>query len=135
MPRALAYLDASALVKLVAFEPESEALAAFVEGWAVTSSRVSQVEVVRAVRRSGLDALVARAEQVLAAVSYIEVDAELARTAATVEPAALRSLDAIHLASALALGTDLGPFVTYDRRLGEAASSAELETVAPGEAR
>jgi len=127
----VAYLDASALVKLVARESESRALAAFVsEMDHRASSRVSVVELTRAAARHGRRA-VTGVEAVLEALEYIELDAGLALAAAAVGPSSLRSLDAIHLASAQAVAGSLGAFVTYDVRLAEAAASLGLPVVAP----
>jgi len=127
----VAYLDASALVKLVAKERESGALAAFlVDMEHRTSSRVSVVELSRAAARHGPRAL-AGVDAVLEALEFIELDATLARGAAAVRPSSLRSLDAIHLASAAAVGDSLRAFVTYDARLADAAASLGLPVVAP----
>jgi uncharacterized protein len=70
-------------------------------------------------------------EAVLAGIELIELDDPIARAAGEMHPASLRSLDAIHLASALALGDELAAFVTYDARLADAARSAGLPVIAP----
>lgn len=126
------YLDASAIVKLVVAEDESSALAAHLVGHRrqVTSS-LSRVEVVRAVLRGGA-ARVSQAQAVLATISQIRIDDRLLDAAATLDPGGLRSVDAIHLASARALGHDLDHLVAYDRRLLAAATAAGLEVAAPG---
>jgi predicted nucleic acid-binding protein len=62
----------------------------------------------------------------------VRIDDELLEQAAGLEPAELRSLDAIHLATALALGRELGSFVTYDPGLARAARAARLKLLAPG---
>jgi len=129
----LAYLDASALVKLVVREPESAALARELERWpAQVSSVLSTVEVPRATAKAaaGAEAL-ERAERLVRQLGIVALTDELVRIASTIEPLALRSLDAIHLASALSLGAALEAFLTYDRRLAEAASAAGLEVLAP----
>jgi predicted nucleic acid-binding protein len=132
VPGALLYLDASALVKLVAVERESEALARFAHEWmGWLTSRLSAVEVTRAVRRAARRRLIERATAVLEVVAFVELDAEVAELAGTLKPSVLRSLDAIHLASALAVGADIGTFVTYDNRLAEAAGAAGLDVRAP----
>jgi predicted nucleic acid-binding protein len=64
-------------------------------------------------------------------VAFVELDAEVAELAGTLEPSVLRGLDAVHLASALAVGADIGMFVTYDNRLAEAAGAAGLDVRAP----
>jgi predicted nucleic acid-binding protein len=126
------YLDASALVKLVAPEAESDAMASFVaDHRSQSTSVVGLVEVRRAaVRRPGVTE--ARVDNVLVRVIGIAFDPEVAATAATIGPAALRTLDAIHLASAAALGTDLEAFVTYDLRLADAAQALGMRVASPG---
>jgi hypothetical protein len=127
----VAYLDASALVKLVAREPESRALAAFLASVELrTSSRVSAVELGRAAARHGARA-VAGVGAVLEALEFIELDAQVDTEAATIQPTSLRSLDAIHLASAAAVADSLAAVVTYDARLANAARSLGLPVVAP----
>jgi predicted nucleic acid-binding protein len=69
--------------------------------------------------------------ETLEGLVIVELDESMASIAATVEPSQLRSLDAIHLASALALGPDLETFVSYDARLADAARAAGLTVVAP----
>lgn len=129
----LVYLDASALVKLVVSEPESAALAVLLAEDAPTvASIVVTVELPRAVRRAGATALLARASDVLSRVELIALDEEVTRVAAGLEPPDMRALDAIHLASALSLGGELGSFVCYDRRLAHAARARGLDVVAPG---
>ena len=126
------YLDASALVKLVAPEAESDAMASFVaDHRSQSTSVVGFVEVRRAAgRRPGVTE--ARVDDVLARVIGIAFEPALAAVAATIEPAALRTLDAIHLASAAALGSDLEAFVTYDRRLADAARALGMPVASPG---
>ena len=131
----LAYLDSSALVKLVVEEAQSAALEAELVRWPrwVTSA-VAGVEVRRVVRRSHDEpAFRERAETVLGACALLSVDARVLARAAALDPPHLRSLDAIHLASALEVGDDLGAFVAYDRDLVTAARAHELETLTPGE--
>ncbi len=67
----------------------------------------------------------------LAGLELVELDDRVIAAAAGLDPAELASLDAIHLASALSLGDDLGAFVCYDRRLAEAATAAGLPMLAP----
>lgn len=61
----------------------------------------------------------------------VELDETIASAAARVEPPSLRSLDAIQLASALAIGEELEAVVTYDRRMADAARAAGLAVMAP----
>ena len=124
------YLDSSALVKLVIREPQSHTLRAAVAGlgWQV-SSELAVVEVGRRARRHGRDAD-ARARGVLAYTHLRPLDRNVLDLAAELEPTGLRSLDAIHLATALSLdGLDV--FVSYDSRLNEAAAAAGLSVEAP----
>lgn len=62
----------------------------------------------------------------------IGFDAQIRAAAAALEPGTLRTLDAIHLATALALGEELDAVVTYDRRMTEAAKATGLAVAAPG---
>ena len=124
-----AYLDASALVKLAIDEPETDAVRRFVGQFdQVATSRVGLVETRRVVQRTGGD--LTRVAEVLASVGPIELDVTIARSAAGVGPATLKTLDAIHLASALALYA-VDVFVTYDERLGAAARAAGLTVASP----
>jgi uncharacterized protein len=126
----LAYMDASAFVKLVVEERESEALSAAMRGWRLTSSALLEVEAVRAVRRrrpGHEDA----ARAVLRIVDVIDVEDDVRHAAADVAEPHLRSLDAIHLATALSLGDHLGAFVTYDQRLAAAAQARGLTVTVP----
>jgi predicted nucleic acid-binding protein len=134
MAGGLAYLDTSALVKLVLPEAESDPLAEALASWPQrASSCLAEVELVRAIRRAtGEERALARAEEVLAGLYLLAVDAEVLRLAALLEPLELRSLDALHLASALAVEEDLGAFIAYDHRLVEAARALRLPLVRPG---
>lgn len=129
----LIYLDASALVKIVVTEPESSALLGFLESKPDRlSSALSLTEVQRALRRARFGSAVRRrAQRLLARVALVDVDRRILLAAATLEPAELRTLDAIHLATALAVREDLDGFVTYDRRLSAAAERLDLEVLAP----
>ncbi|MQY28499.1 type II toxin-antitoxin system VapC family toxin [Nocardia aurantia] len=127
------YLDTSALVKLVRLEPETDALRHWLGErpdlpW--VASALVEVELVRAVRIAAPGDLV-HVPAVLARVDIVEIDGIVRANAAAVSPATVRSLDAIHLATALELATDLTSFVAYDKRLGEAAAAAGLNWAAP----
>ncbi len=127
----VAYLDSSALIKLVVPEPESEALRTVLADWnRRASSALARTEVVRAAARIG-GAADEPAERVVRSVSLIAVSEEILERAAELEPRTLRTLDAIHLASALALGDALGAVFTYDIRMGQAATLAGLDVLAP----
>jgi predicted nucleic acid-binding protein len=128
----LLYLDSSALVKLVVAEPETPALLQFLAGWPHrVSSALARVEVLRAVNRAGArPAARRRATRVLARVALVRIDDPVIAAAARVTPPELRTLDAIHLATARSLD-DLAGIVTYDARLGRAASRARLKVWSP----
>lgn len=127
------YLDSSAIVKLVAREPGSPELVEAVRADQETiSSALAWTEVVRAVRRSGRRA--ARAEAVLERIALVPMDDGILRSASRLSPTGLRTLDAIHLATALSLQGDVAALVTYDARLAHAATAAGLEVRAPGAA-
>lgn len=126
----LAYLDASAIVKLVVSEAESGALHRwFVEAERLATSRVGLVETVRATSRMPVDR--DHRSNVLANLEVLELTAEIADRAGDIQPAALRTLDAVHLASAIALGTEVDAFVTYDDRLASAARAIGLPVIQP----
>jgi predicted nucleic acid-binding protein len=128
------YLDSSALVKLIVPEAETAALLAYLADHPrQVTSRLAHVEVARAAARLGLSEA-PRVDAVLAMVSVSELDAEIAALAARVGPVGLRTLDAIHLASALRLAGVLSAVVTYDARQAQAAGGLGLVVVAPGAA-
>jgi uncharacterized protein len=130
----LAYFDASALVKLVRSEAESQALWQFFtkESSPVTSV-VGAVEVRRALRREEKQPDTAlQAEEILRRIVLVELTPEIAGEASMLEPTSLRALDAIHLATALSLGDALSDLVVYDRRLADAARATGLNVVSPG---
>jgi len=125
------YLDSSAIVKLVAREPETPELVEAVRADpAVVSSALAWTEVIRAVRRAR--GRVARARDVLEGIALVPIDDGILRGAADLAPVALRTLDAIHVATALSLRGDLASLVTYDDRLAAAATAAGIRGVAPG---
>jgi predicted nucleic acid-binding protein len=128
------YLDSSALVKLVQVEDESTALRRYLRRHRDdlrVSSALALVEVVRAVGGGGADAR-AHARRLIARLHLVSVTDRLLDRAADLAPSLpLRSLDAIHVASARELGPDLRGVVTYDRRMSEAAETAGLVVVAP----
>lgn len=126
------YLDASALSKLVIVEQESAVLRSFLREHPTRfTNRVAEVEVARAVRRLP-GAANAPVRTAFAGVEVLELDAAIATRAGTLPPSGLRALDAIHLASAMALASDLDAFVTYDLRQADAARAAGLMVVSPG---
>lgn len=127
------YFDTSALAKLVVKEPESAALAAWLDDhldMPKGSSMLCRVELPRAVRRGG-DLAYLRAQMILGDLMQIPLTPDLLDAAGSL-PGPLRSLDAIHLATALRLRAGLHALVAYDQRLLDAASLAGLPTRAPG---
>jgi predicted nucleic acid-binding protein len=127
-----AYLDSSALVKLVVLETESEALVGHLrERPSRASCALARVEVIRAVRAHGRRATL-RARQLLERISLLRLDDALLDQAAALGGTTLPSLDAIHLAAAQALGTGLAELITYDRRMADAARQVGLPVTAPG---
>jgi predicted nucleic acid-binding protein len=130
------YLDSSALVKLAIEEVETVSLRDSLVQWPLRmASCIAEVEVSRAASRAQ-DAVgtTANARELLEDIVLIDVDAAVRKLAAGLGPPMLRSLDAIHMASALLVGSDLRAFVTYDRRLFDAAIGAGLPALAPGQA-
>ena len=126
------YLDASAIVKLVVREAETETLVRHINGAALITSEISEVEVPRAVfLRTADETSVRHAEAVLGRFGLITVDDELRRDAARMRPADLRTLDAIHLASCLRVAKHLEAVVVYDVRLASAVRAAALQVASP----
>ena len=128
------YLDSSALLKLLHEEPESAALADWLTGHAgstLLSSELANVEVIRACRRINPDAL-PEARALLSGLDLIPLAGAVIAAAGDIGETTPRSLDAIHLASALSVREDLSSFVAYDHRLSKAASAAGLQLEAPG---
>lgn len=126
------YADTSALAKLVVAERETAALRAWIasEEPALVASDLVRTELMRAARRTAPDrAVVVRS--VLDAITLLKATSATFETAGRLEPAGMRSLDALHLASALELGDDLDGFLTYDERLAEAARAQGMTVVAP----
>lgn len=125
------YLDSSAIVKLAIDEPQSEPLRRYLRRRGpFVSSALARTEVMRALLNEG-DAGVARGRDVLGHVNLIRVNDRILATAGTLLPAELRSLDAIHLATALALDDDIRQLVSYDERMTAAAAGLGLRTAAP----
>lgn len=130
----LLYLDSSALVKLILPEAESAALLESLAAWpGCVTSELARVEVMRAARRASMESAVEqRAEDVISGLHLLKIDSDILERAARLEPRGLRSLDAIHLVSALSLGDDLGAIVIYDEGLAGAATAFGLKVLAPG---
>lgn len=127
----MVYLDSSALVKLVVRERESSALRRFLrEEPDRLSCALARTEVLRAVRVEGA-AAIERARRVLRGIHLIRLDDALLEAAGLLDPAIVRSLDAVHLAAAQQVAADLTALVTYDRRIAEAAVVLGFPVVSP----
>ena len=126
------YLDTSALVKLVVAEAETPALLTWLRAAdrAPVSCDLARTELLRAVRRVAPDRAV-QVRTVLDSVTLVEVSTAMFEEAGRLDPTLLRSLDAVHLAVALALGDDLEGLVTYDERMAAAAEFNGLPVSAP----
>lgn len=125
------FLDSSAVTKLVVAEPESEALARRLAGHVLIASALLVTEVTRAVHRAlgrSHDTVLA---QVLSLIDLVVIDRAVLAAAAELEPANLRTLDAIHLASALTLSDRVEAFIGYDERLLAAAVATGLAVERP----
>lgn len=127
------YLDSSAIVKLVVPEPETSALVETLHSDPeMVSSVLARVEVLRAVRRAGARRAVAdRADSILRRMALVKLEEGVVRTASNLQPLELRTLDAIHLATALSLAPALAGLITYDARLASAAGAAGLTVQVP----
>lgn len=128
------YLDSSAVLKLVLLEAETAPLDAWLRtnlGTALVSSELGKIEVLRAARRASKAALY-EARAVVDDLDLIALDAAVQDLASDIGDPLLRTLDALHLASALLVADVLTAFVSYDQRLLAAARSAGLTAVAPG---
>jgi predicted nucleic acid-binding protein len=135
------YLDTSAIIKLLRWEPETDALAAHLEAHAdqdLVTSALSTVEVARALTAAGAadiaDRAVPRADRIEigdAVIPAVAITGPVLTVARTLPPAVLRSLDAIHVATAVLVGRSLDHLVTYDKRMIAAAEAAGISARAP----
>lgn len=126
------YLDTSAAVKLVAEERGTAALKRWLDDTEapIVSSDLLRTELLRATRREAPEQM-RQARTVLDSLVLVTLPPALFERAAELDPQALRSLDALHLAAALDLGDDLDGIVTYDDRLGRAARGMGIKVIAP----
>lgn len=127
-------MDTSALLKRVVIEAESEAVRALLlgrhaSGDLLTASSITWLEMWRSLRRAAVVDVGAAVSAALSGVAQLPLAESVLQRAQRVGADELRSLDAIHLASAIAVGADV--LVTYDGRLAESAASAGLEVLAP----
>lgn len=125
------YLDSSAIVKLAVREPESAALRRWLRRKRpLVASALARTEVLRALLPAGEEA-VGRGRAVLRSLDLLRVNDRVLEAAGLLLPLALRSLDAIHLATARELGDELGALVTYDDRMAAAARALGHRVAAP----
>ena len=129
-----AYIESSALLRLVLPEPEGDVLWVELERWRDwVTSELTAVECRRALMRERANASVrARADHLLSRCVTVRIDAAVLRVAEHIGPRELRSLDAIHLATALSMGDYPDAFITYDDRLAAAARTLKLNVLQPG---
>jgi len=124
------YLDTSAFIKLVRSEPESPALRRELAGRELLSSALLIVEGRRAARRYG-ELAARRARAALTAITLLALDDPVLEAAAELDPAELRSLDALHLATVVSLGEDVDRLYCYDSRLTDAAQALGIAVSQP----
>jgi predicted nucleic acid-binding protein len=126
------YLDSSALVKLAVREQQSPALRRYLaRRRPLVCSALADVEVTRALMSLGEQAI-RRGEEVLSRIDLVRINDGVLRAAAALMPAELRSLDAIHLATAQLFGSELHRIVTYDDRMASAAEALGWRVEQPG---
>ena len=130
----MVYLDSSAIVKLLVSERDAAALRRYLDTRHYrVSSTLARVEVLRTLVRLDADAeTLARADEILARIALIPMDAAVLSAAGRMEPPRMRTRDAVHLATALSLSA-VKVVVTYDHRLQEAAVAAGLQVSAPSD--
>jgi predicted nucleic acid-binding protein len=127
----VSYLDSSAIVKLIVKEPESVALRRHLRGrQALVSSALARTEVKRAVLQLGGPAM-QRADEVLNRIELVRLTNAVLNAAGAMKPDELRSLDAIHLATAALFETTLRDLVTYDARMAAAAQAHGWAVASP----
>jgi len=130
-----AYLDASALVKLAVHEPETPALErAVLDREALFTSEVGAIELHRALGRTGQASADDQAEAVLEAVFLADLTPAVRSQAGRLTPRSLRTLDAIHVATAVGLSLPDMDFITYDDRQAASARAHGLRVLQPGKA-
>ena len=124
-----AYFDSSAIMKLSHEEAESMALIEYLDNGSVevSTSVLAEVEVLR-----NLPKFEVATEDAMSGFYLLALDEDVRRTASRIGDGTLRSLDAIHVATALAVGDRDLEFVTYDDRQAKAARAAGLTVVQPG---
>jgi len=131
----IAYLDSSALVKLMVREDETSALEADLAGRdGLVTSRLAEVECRRAAERAGNRRLLQRVSEVFDSIYLLDLTAPVLAHAARLRPSSIRSLDTIHIAAAISVGDSELDLITYDDRMAEAARANGLRVAQPGRA-
>jgi uncharacterized protein len=129
----VAYIDSSAVWKLAVREPETAALETYVAACdGLVSSRLAVLECRRAARRASRVRVLHAVDDVLDAIYVLDITQAILDDAALADPPLLRSLDAIHLATALSIGDAQVEVITYDQRFADAARANGLSVVQPG---
>jgi uncharacterized protein len=132
------YLDSSAVLKRVLLESESLAFIATLdrfaeEGATLLSSTLTRIEVTRSLRRQSdrepPAEIADRVETALSGMVECPISEQIVSIARRIGPSSLRSLDAIHLASAAVLDVDL--VCAYDQRMLTAAAELGFRTLSP----
>jgi hypothetical protein len=132
----VAYVDSSALLKLAVLEPETAALEARLLNYeGLVSSRLAVLECGRAARRASHRRVLQAVREVLDAIYLLDITPAILDRGAAADPPTLRSLDAIHLATALSIDDATLEIITYDDRLAGAARANGLTVLQPGRAR
>ena len=125
------YLDTSALAKVFTKEDEWPALRLFFRHRELASSAIARTELLRVALRMEHPPARRAASRLIRRLELIAVDDAILDHAATLQPPSLRTLDAIHIASALRLGPDLEAIVSYDARMAAAAGELGMQVVSP----
>jgi predicted nucleic acid-binding protein len=126
------YLDASAAAKLVLAEDDSDAMKEWIETTdaVIVSSDLLRTELLRTIRRHA-PAQLSQGRAVLESITLVALSRNVYESAAMLGPPVLRSLDALHLASAIEFGDELEGIITYDMRMTEAAQVLDVAVIAP----
>jgi len=127
------YVESSALVKLAINEPEAPSLRQAIRSHdQLATSELAFLEVGRAARRDDGDDGLARTRAVMLPFVPVTIDRRILEAAVGIDPTTLRSLDAIHVATALGLQMPDLVFYSYDQRTISAAEANGLTVASPG---
>lgn len=127
------YIDTSALAKLIIIEAESATLKAWIDDQrpVLISSPITSTEITRTVNRREPESL-GLVPRILSGITFVPMDTETLRFAGIIGPVTLRSIDAIHVATAIRSGKYVSSIVTYDKRMAEAARLNGVTVISPG---